>query len=214
LQSQNASEDSIMLGEHGSPGMRRGPTSGRPTGLVRVAAVVRTAVVRTAVVRAADVVRTAVVRAAAAVVTALGIACVAVTGCAQRAAADPSIRLGTAYVEVPTRQDITDAYLVIQNNGAADRLISARTSVGGRVTFQAPTRPGSASTRTVRDIAIPSQATVRLVPDGSYLVITGAGPMHAGRQIQLTLVFAKAGAMSVAAEVTNLATGGGSYLSN
>jgi copper(I)-binding protein len=185
LHCQNAHEDTIMLGKPGPTRAPRGRALRWLTGVVRAAAVAAT----------------------------LGVACAAVTGCAQRAAADPPIRLGTAYVQVPTRHDVTDAYLVIQNDGAADRLISARTSVGGRVTFQAPTRPGSASVRTVRDIAIPSQATVRLVPDGSYLVITGAGPMHAGRQIRLTLVFAKAGVMSVEAEVTNVATGG-SYLFN
>jgi copper(I)-binding protein len=126
----------------------------------------------------------------------------------------PPIQLGTAYIEVPASGGTTEAYLVIQNNGSADRLMSARTSVGGRVIFRAPTRPGSTLTRAVPDIAIPPRHTLRLVPDGSYLLITGAGAMHAGGQIKLTLTFAKAGTMSVEAEVTNPATGGSSYLLN
>jgi copper(I)-binding protein len=175
----------IMLGEHGSPERGRRPRRAWLPACVR----------------------------AAAAAGALLVAGAAVTGCAQQADPVAPIQLGTAYVEVPAQGGITDAYLVIQNNGAADRLISASTSVGGRVIFQTPRRPGSTAMRAVPDIAIPRRSTVRLVPDGSYLLITGAGPMHAGTQIRLTLVFAKAGAMSVEAEVTNPATGG-SYLFN
>jgi copper(I)-binding protein len=140
----------------------------------------------------------------------------AVAGCAQQAAAAASIQLGTAYVNVPASGsgDITDAYMGIQNNGPADRLVSARTSVGGRVTFRVPDGAGSTAMKTVPDISVPAGALLRLSPDGDHLLITGAGPMQAGRQITLTLVFARAGAMSVAAEVTNPATGGASYFLN
>jgi len=141
----------------------------------------------------------------------------AVAGCAEQADAAASIQLGTAYVNVPTSSsgDTTDAYLQIQNNGsAADLLTAARTSVGGRVTFREPVRSGSTAMKTVRDIVVPPDALLRLSPDGSHLLISGAGPMQAGRQIMLTLVFAHGGTMSVAAEVTNPATGGASYFLN
>jgi copper(I)-binding protein len=187
---QNAREDTIMLGRYGSPGREPMPRRGRRPRPGR------------------DIAR------AACVAGALLTAAAAVAGCAPGTGALPPIQLGTAYVEVPADAGSTDAYLVIQNNGAADRLISARTSVGGRVIFEAPRRLGSSLVRSVPDIAIPSRATVRLVPGGSYLVITGAGPMHSGGQIRLTLVFAKAGTMSVWAEVTNPETGGSSYLLN
>ena len=96
------------------------------------------------------------------------------------AAAAASIQLGTAYVEVPTSGSTTDAYLVIRNNGPTDQLISARTSVGGRVTFRAPTRPGGTTMKTVPDIGIPADSLLRLSPDGSHLLITGARA-HEGR---------------------------------
>ncbi len=149
--------------------------------------------------------------AAACVLLAGGIA---LAGCAQNAAAAASIQLGTAYVEVPTSGSTTEAYLVIRNNGPADRLTSVRTSVGGRVTFRAPTRPGSTAMETVPDIGIPADSLLRLSPDGSHLLITGAGPMKGGTQITLTLVFARGGTMSVEAEVTNPETGGSSYFLN
>jgi len=138
----------------------------------------------------------------------------ALAGCAQKAAATASIQLGTAYVEVPTSGGTTEAYLVIRNNGPADRLTSARTSVGGRVTFRAPTRPGSATMRTIPDIGIPADSLFRLSPDSAHLLITGAGPMKGGTQISLTLVFAKGGTVSVEAEVTNPESGGSSYFLN
>jgi periplasmic copper chaperone A len=138
----------------------------------------------------------------------------ALAGCAQRADAAASIQLGTAYVAVPTSGDVTEAYLVIRNNGSADRLLSARTSAGGRVTFREPSGAGNSAMRTVPDIAIPADALLRLSPDGSHLVIVGAGPLKGGTQITLTLVFAKGGTMSVEAEVTNPESGGSSYFLN
>lgn len=156
----------------------------------------------------------AVRAAAAACVLLLGAS--ALAGCAQRAAAAASIELGTAYVEIPGSGagDITQAFLVIRNNGPADRLVSARTSVGGRVTFRSPSRDGDTTMRTVPDIGIPADALLRLSPDGSHLVITGPGPMKGGTQITLTLVFAQGGTMSVPAMVTNPESGGSSYFLN
>jgi copper(I)-binding protein len=155
-----------------------------------------------------------------AAVRAAAVACVllaggtALAGCARSAAAVASIQLGTAYVEVPTSGSTTEAYLVIRNNGPADRLTSARTSVGGQVTFRAPTRPGSTTMRTIPDIGIPADSLLRLSPDGAHLLITGAGPMKGGTQISLTLIFARGGTMSIEAEVTNPESGGSSYFLN
>ena len=138
----------------------------------------------------------------------------ALAGCAQQAAAAAPIQLGTAYVEVPSSGSSTAAYLVIRNNGPADRLTSARISVGGQVTFREPSRPGGSAMKTVPDIGIPADSLLRLAPDASHLLITGAGPMKGGTQITLTLVFARGGTMSVEAEVTNPESGGSSYFLN
>jgi periplasmic copper chaperone A len=138
----------------------------------------------------------------------------ALAGCAQPASASgPRIELATAYVGQPQGSNITDAYLVIRNNGPADRLISARTSVGGTVTLRGPAR-GSALMHDVGAITVPAHTLIRLVPNGYHLVIVGSRPMKADTEITLTLVFAKAGAYRVAAEVTNPETGGSSYFLN
>ena len=156
--------------------------------------------------------RSAVARAASAA-GALLIGGAALAGCAQKADASAALEFGTAYVQVPTG-GTTEAYLVIQNKGPADRLTSARTSVGGRVIFRAPVRSGVTLMKTVPDIGIPADATVRLSPVGFHMLITGAGAMRSGGQITLTLVFAKGGDVSVVADVTNPATGGSSYFLN
>ncbi|HUZ37939.1 MAG TPA: copper chaperone PCu(A)C [Streptosporangiaceae bacterium] len=140
-------------------------------------------------------------------------AALGMTGCAARAAADP-IKLATAYVPVPASPGTTVAYVVIRNDGGADRLLSASTSAGGRVAFQAPSGPGPAGMHTVTSIVIPAHTTVSMVPDGDHMVITGAGPMRGGKDITLTLVFAHAGAVSVITPVTNPATGGSTYFFN
>jgi copper(I)-binding protein len=143
--------------------------------------------------------------AAAALAAALG-------GCTAREAASAPIQVGTAYVALPNAAGTTDAYVVIRNHGSADRLISARSSAGGQVRIIGPAGRGTATMRIARDISIPAGALVRLSPDGFHLVITGSGPMRAGTEITLTLVFAKAGLVSVPVPVENPETGGSSYL--
>ena len=133
--------------------------------------------------------------------------------CAGRAAGAP-IQIGTAYVPVPASAGTTVAYVVIRNNGAADRLLSAHTSDGGQVAFRGPARQGTLTMHTVGSITIPAHSTVQMVPDGYHMLITGAGPIRGGKDITLTLIFAHAGRMSVVAQVTNPATGGSTYFLN
>jgi copper(I)-binding protein len=152
------------------------------------------------------------VRAAAAVCLAV-LAAAGLTGCYARAGAATSIQIATAYVPLPAAPGRTVAYVVIRNDGPRDRLIAARTSVGGHVAFRAPL--GRTTTmHTIPAISIPSGSTIRLVPDGLHMLITGAGPMRGGKDITLTLIFARAGPISVVAQVTNPETGGSSYFLN
>jgi len=67
---------------------------------------------------------------------------------------------------------------------------------------------------TVADISIPANTLVQFNPDNYHLLITGAGPMHDGKDIMLRLTFANAGTITVIALVTNPETGGGSYFLN
>jgi len=135
-------------------------------------------------------------------------------GCAAPAGASASIELATAYVPVPQAPGTTVAYVVIRNNGGADRLVSARTSVGGTVTFRVARGPAAARMGTVSSVAVPAHSTLAMRPNGVHMVITGAGRMRGGKDITLTLVFARAGPVSVIAQVTNPQSGGSSYFLN
>jgi copper(I)-binding protein len=136
------------------------------------------------------------------------------SGCAARAGAGPSIELSTAYVPVPQTPGTTVAYVVIRNNGAADRLVAARTSAGGRVTFRVARGPSASTMGTVTSVRIPAHTTMAMRPNGVHMLITGAGPMRGGKDITLTLRFAHAGQVSVVAQVTNPNSGGSSYFLN
>lgn len=153
------------------------------------------------------------IAALAAVALAAALSAAVITGCATAGVAS-AIRIATAYVPAPQSPGSTVAYVVIRNNGPADRIISARTSAGGRVVFRAPTGPGARAMRTVASVPVPANGTLAMDPSGYHMLITGAGPMRGGKDITLTLVFARAGPVSVVAQVTNPESGGSSYFLN
>ena len=141
---------------------------------------------------------------------AVGLA-VTLAGCAGSRPAVAPITLTSAFVFQVSGFDIADGYLVIQNTGPADRLTRVSSSVGGAVLMSGPARPGSARARTVTDVAIPAHSTVRLDPTGMHLVLTHLDPMQPGSDVTLTLVFARAGRMRVAAQVSNPQTDNSGY---
>lgn len=135
----------------------------------------------------------------------------ALAGCtAQAATTGPQIKAAAAYVLAPNSSRTADAYLVLQNNGKADRLLSVRSSTGGVVTLAGVPAPGKPAT--VPALTIPAHALLRLNPDSYHLVITGSRPLQAGSEITLTMVFARAGSVSVPAVVENPQSKDSSYL--
>jgi periplasmic copper chaperone A len=149
-----------------------------------------------------------------AVLAVTGAVAAGAAGCAAAAGASASVQLSTAFVPVPQTPGTTVAYVVIRNNGPADRLVAAHTSVGGRVTFRRAGGPGASTMATIGSVRVPAHGTLAMVPDGIHMLITGAGPMHGGKDITLTLDFARAGPVSVIAQVTNPQSGGSSYFLN
>ena len=151
---------------------------------------------------------------------AAAMACIAMAGaaglagCAASAGAASAVQLSTAFVPVPGTAGTTVAYVVIRNNGPTDRLVAARTSVGGRVTFRRASGPAAGTMATIASVRVPAHSTLAMRPNGIHMVISGAGRMRGGKDITLTLVFARAGPVSVIAQVTNPQSGGSSYFLN
>jgi hypothetical protein len=142
----------------------------------------------------------------------------AATGCSSRNHAGGAgvVVLG-AYVQEPSATGETTAgYLDIRNNGSADELVSVSTSVGGTVELRAPVAKGESPVvmHTVTAIPVAADSTTQLIPNSYHLLISGAGPMHDGKDIQLTLKFAHSGAVTIYALVTNPQNGGASYFLN
>jgi copper(I)-binding protein len=140
------------------------------------------------------------------------------TGCAARNHAGGTGIIPTgAYVQEPASTGkSTVGYLDLRNNGAADSLVSVSTNVGGSVQLRAPVANGQSPVvmHTVTSIPLPPGATTQLIPNSYHLLITGAGAMHDGKDIQLTLRFAHAAPVTVYALVTNPQNGGASYFLN
>ena len=157
---------------------------------------------------------TRAIRAGAAAAGLAAAVAAGLTGCAAKPVTAPPIQIGTSYMPVPASAGTTVAYVVIRNNGAADRLVAARTSAGGQVAFRAPAGPGDLAMHTISSITIPAHSVVRMVPDGYHMLITGAGPIRGGKDVTVTLVFAHAGRVPVVIQVTNPATGGSTYFLN
>ena len=143
---------------------------------------------------------------------------VAAAGCASPNHAGGAGIVSTgAYVQQPSSTGkSTVGYLDIRNNGAADSLMSVSTSVGGTVALRGPVANGQSPVvmHTVTSIPIPADATTQLIPNSYHLLITGAGAMHDGKDIQLTLKFAHAAPLTIYALVTNPQNGGSSYFLN
>jgi hypothetical protein len=154
----------------------------------------------------------------AGIISAVVITAASVAGCsAARASATSSIAATAAYVQVPSAPGKTTVgYLDIRNNGSAsDELLSVTTSVGGTVQLRGPESPGApVIMHTVPDIDIPAGTMVQLVPNSYHLLITGARPLADGKDITLSLKFARAGTVTILALVTSPSNGGGSYFLN
>jgi hypothetical protein len=153
-----------------------------------------------------------------ALVVAAALLAAATAGCSSRNhAGGVGVVVGTASVQAPSATGkATVAYLDIRNNGAADELVSVTTSVGGTVELRGPVAKGGSSVvmHTVTSIPLPSNATTQLIPNSYHLLITGAGAMHDGKDIKLTLRFGHAAPLTVLALVTNPQNGGASYFLN
>ena len=138
-------------------------------------------------------------------------------GCATNHAGGAGIITVGAYVQQPTSTgQATVGYMDIRNNGAADQLVSVSTSVGGTVELRAPGAKDASAVvmHTVPSIPLPADETTQLIPNSYHLLITGAGAMHDGKDIQLTLRFAHAAPITIYALVTNPQNGGSSYFLN
>ena len=96
----------------------------------------------------------------------------------------------------------TAAYFEIANAGGEDRLLSVSSPAGEGSLHSTSTADGVMRMRAVEALDIPAEATVRLEPGGTHVMVTGLKqPLDAGSTLQLDLTFERAGERRVNASV-------------
>lgn len=91
-------------------------------------------------------------------------------------------------------------YLDLLNNAPEpDRLVGASSPLAQRIEFHEHGESAGVMTMAaVPDIPLPSGETVRLAPGGRHLMLFGlAQPLRPGQRLALTLVFERAGTLTV-----------------
>jgi len=95
-------------------------------------------------------------------------------------------------------------FMAIRNNGTeADRLVSATSPAAPRMELHTHVRDGDVMRmRPVNDIPVPAGQTVRLQPGGLHLMFIGLSQeLRRGQSVPVTLVFERAGAVTVQLEI-------------
>ncbi len=95
----------------------------------------------------------------------------------------------------PPGVEVGVGYLLIDNGGAADRLVGASSPRSRRVEFHESATPGGiARMRELKDVPVPAGGRVSFAPGAWHLMLVGlVAPLLAGEQVPVTLLFEHAG---------------------
>jgi len=122
------------------------------------------------------------------------------------AGAEPSIQIVDAWARAtPPGVENGAVYCKIQNRGGADRLVGARSSAARTVEIhESVARDGVVEMHRVDALPLDPGASVDLAPGGTHVMLVGlAAPLVAGAKIELSIVFATAGVVTVEVPVVD-----------
>jgi hypothetical protein len=111
-----------------------------------------------------------------------------------------ALQISAAYVPEPASPNVAAAYVTVRNTGgSADTLLRASTPAGRSTTLhQDVTSGGSEGMVALRSIPIPAGKTIAMKPGGMHLMIEHPrSGLTRGGQLNLTLVFAHAGRLTM-----------------
>lgn len=100
----------------------------------------------------------------------------------------------------PTRATVAGGYLIVRNTGASeDNLIGGSSPFAERLEFHESTiENGVARMRPLKTVPIGAMSTTEFKPGGLHIMfVKPVKPLRDGERIEATLVFEKAGAVSV-----------------
>ena len=104
------------------------------------------------------------------------------------------------------------AYFVLENEGAADRLIGVSSDVAGSARMHATTidAQGIARMMPVQAVDVPAGAAATFAPGGLHVMLIGlTKPLVEGQAFPLSLTFEKAGAVTVEVAIEKTPSHGG-----
>ena len=140
----------------------------------------------------------------------LGAAAALAASLALAAEAGEVVRAGDLEIDTPwARASVgtsrpSAAYLTVRNTGdAPDRLIGARTPAAGMAEIHAVVQEGGAmKMRPAGPVEIPAGGAVRLAPGGLHIMLMDlAAPLEEGGTLPLTLIFERAGEVTLEAPI-------------
>lgn len=133
-----------------------------------------------------------------------------------RVSGEPAASMGGIRVQQPfaraTPAKVGGAFMLLQNGGAtADRLLKAESPVAASVELHTHVKDGEAMRmRPVESIALPAGGEAKLEPGGYHIMLIGLWqPLKEGTHFPLTLIFEKAGKITVEVPVQKAGASGG-----
>jgi hypothetical protein len=119
--------------------------------------------------------------------------------------APEGIEVSDAYAAEPVTTDVAAVYLTIRNHGATpDTLTGAQTPIAGMVHLHRMAGIGGAQMRATEAVEVPAGGQVQLRPGSLHLMLMSLTRRpRVGDTIEITLQFARAGAVAVRAPVVS-----------
>lgn len=135
-----------------------------------------------------------------------------------RISGKPAAAMGDIHVEQPfaraTPAKVGGAFMVLHNGGKeADRLLKAESPVAASVELHTHMKDGEAMRmRPVDSIPLPAGGEARLEPGGHHIMLIGLKqPLKEGTSFPLTLIFEKAGRITIEVPVHKPGASGGQH---
>jgi hypothetical protein len=123
------------------------------------------------------------------------------------------VMISSAYARasaVPTAKSGAVYMTVMNHGGTQDRLVDIRTDVAKNASLhETVIADGVAKMREIEALDLTPGASAEMAPNGMHIMLTGLkGPLKQGESFQITLVFEKAGEISVTVPVGDVAASG------